>query len=182
MTERRLIVLVDSTPLISLARRGLFDLLRILYGRIILPPAVYREVVTEGGERAGAQETEEATATGWMEVIALQDPEAAQRFRILFLLGDGESEVLALAQERGADLIIIDEERGFRRAEALGFNALRTLGVLLQAKVRGRITTVQEHLEALRREGFRLSDGAYREALRRAGEEPDSGDGALNRA
>ncbi len=64
----------------------------------------------------------------------------------------------------------------------LGFNALRTLGVLLQAKVRGRITTVQEHLEALRREGFRLSDGAYREALRRAGEEPDSGDGALNRA
>lgn len=178
MTERRLIVLVDSTPLISLARRGLFDLLRVLYGRVILPPAVYREVVTEGEERAGAQETKEAIAAGWMEVIALQDSGAAPRIRAMFLLGDGESEVLALSQERGADLIIIDEERGFRRAEALGFNALRTLGVLLQAKVHGRITTVKEHLEALRREGFRLSDGAYREVLRKAGEEPDPGNGS----
>jgi predicted nucleic acid-binding protein len=167
-----MIVLVNSTPLISLARRGLFDLLRVLYGKIILPPAVYREVVIEGGKRAGAQETEEAIAAEWMEVIALQEPDAAQRIRAMFLLGDGESEVLVLAQERGADLILMDEERGFRRAEALGFNVLRTLGVLFQAKAHGRITTVKEHLEALRKEGFRLSDGAYREALRKAGEEP----------
>lgn len=91
MTEQRMIVLVNSTPLISLARRGLFDLLRGLYGRIILPPAVYREVVTEGEKRAGARETAEAIAAGWMEVIALQDPEAAQRIGAMFLLGDGES-------------------------------------------------------------------------------------------
>jgi predicted nucleic acid-binding protein len=172
MTERRMIVVVNSTPLISLARRGLFDLLRSLYGRIILPPAVYREIVTEGEERAGAHETEAAIAVGWMEVIALQEPEAAQRIRAMFLLGDGESEVLALAREQGADLILIDEERGFRRAEVLGFNVLRTLGVLLQAKARGRITTVKEHLDALRNEGFWLSDGVYREALRKAGEKP----------
>ena len=167
-----MIVLANSTPLISLARRGLFDLLRVLYGRIILPPAVYREVVTEGRERAGVRETEEAIAAGWMEVSALQGPEAARRIRTMFLLGDGESEVLALAQERGADLVLIDEEQGFRRAEAMGFHVLRTTGILLQAKARGRITTVKEHLEALRAEGFRLSEGAYREALRQAGEEP----------
>ena len=78
-----MIVLANSTPLISLARRGLFDLLRVLYGRIILPPAVYREVVTEGRERAGVRETEEAIAAGWMEVSALQEPEAARRIRTI---------------------------------------------------------------------------------------------------
>lgn len=133
---------------------------------------MYREVVTEGRERPGARETEEAIAAGWMEVTALQDPDAARRIRDTFLLGDGESEVLALAQERGAALVLIDEEEGFRRAEAMGFNALRTVGVLLQAKFRGLIPMVKEHLDALRAEGFRLSDEAYREALRKAGEEP----------
>lgn len=167
-----MIILANSTPLISLARRGLFNLLRVLYGRIVVPPAVYREVVIEGSGRAGARETEEAIAAGWIEVTALQDPEAARRIQETFLLGHGESEVLALAQERGAALVLIDEERGFRRAEEMGLPVLRTAGVLLQAKARGLITMVREHLEALRVEGFRLSDEAYREALRKAGEEP----------
>jgi predicted nucleic acid-binding protein len=166
-----MLVLADSTPLISLARRGLFDFLHALYGRITIPPAVYREVVTEGRGRAGSQETEVALTTGWTEMIPLQDPEAAQRLRARFLIGDGESEVIALAQECRAALILIDEERGCRCAEELGYHVLRTVGVLLQAKGRGHITTVKEHLEALRVEGLRLNDGAYQEALRRAGEE-----------
>ena len=172
MAERGLVVLANSTPLISLAHRGLFTLLRTLYGRIILPPAVYREVVIEARGRPGAQETEDAIAAGWIEVILLQDAEAAQRVQQTFLLGDGESEVLALAQERGAALVLIDEERGFRRAQDMGFPVLRTIGVLLQAKASGLIATVRESLDALRVEGFRLSDEAYREALQKAGEEP----------
>jgi predicted nucleic acid-binding protein len=174
MSERQSVVLANSTPLISLARHGLFHLLQVLYGRIILPPAVYREVVIEGRGRPGAQESEEAIAAGWIEVSPLQAPEAARRIQTAFLLGDGESEVLALAQEQSAALVLIDEAQGFRRAEELGIPALRTIGILLQAKASGLIPTVKEPLDALRTEGFRLSDDAYREALQKAGEETTS--------
>ena len=44
-------VVVNSTPLIYLAAIGKFDLLRIVYGRIIFPPAVFHEVVTQGAGR-----------------------------------------------------------------------------------------------------------------------------------
>jgi len=88
------------------------------------------------------------------------------------LLGDGESEVLALAQEHRAGLVLIDEERGVRRAAVLGLPVLRTVGVLLQAKSRELLPMVREHLVALRAEGFRLSEAAYQEALRQAGEAP----------
>jgi uncharacterized protein len=172
MAERRMVVLANATPLIALARCGLFDLLRLLYGRIVLPPAVYREVVIEGRGRPGAAESEAAIVAGWIEVLSPQDPEAVQRLQATFRLGDGESEVLALAQERGATLVLIDEELGFRRADAMGVTVLRTVGVLLQAKAHGLIATVKEPLDALRAEGFRLSHEAYREALRKAGEAP----------
>jgi predicted nucleic acid-binding protein len=118
------------------------------------------------------QETEAAITAGWLEVTPLQNPEAAQRLQAAFFLGDGKSEVLTLAQERGAALVLIDEEQGSRRAEAMGFPVLRTVGILLQAKASGLIAAVKESLDALRAEGFRLSDEAYREALRKAGEGP----------
>jgi predicted nucleic acid-binding protein len=54
----------------------------------------------------------------------------------------------------------------------MGFPVLRTVGILLQAKASGLIAAVKESLDALRAEGFRLSDEAYREALRKAGEGP----------
>ena len=57
-------VVADATPLIYLAATGKFDLLHTLHGCIVIPEAVYDEVVTQGGSRPGAVET--ATAT-WIE-------------------------------------------------------------------------------------------------------------------
>ncbi len=166
----RRLILANTTPLIALAQRDLFDLLRVLYEQIGVPSAVYREVVTEGQGRAGSREVEAAIAAGWIEVMALYEPEAAQCLRTQFLLGDGESEVLALAQERPTTLILMDEARGVRWATARGHTVLRTVGSLLQAKRQGLLSTVQSHLDALRAEGFRLSDSTYRAALQQAGE------------
>jgi predicted nucleic acid-binding protein len=165
-------VLTNTTPLIALAQVGLFPLLRALYGHLSLPPAVYREVVTEGRGRAGAQETAEAVTMGWLEVLPLRQPEAAQRLRAQLLLGDGESEVLALAQEHQVTLVLLDEDRAVRHARALRLPVLRTVGVLLQAKTQLLLPDVKPPLDTLRTLGFRLSEGAYQQALRYAGEAP----------
>jgi predicted nucleic acid-binding protein len=49
-------VVSDSSTLISLAVIGRFSLLQSLYQTILIPPAVWDEVVVQGAERPGANE------------------------------------------------------------------------------------------------------------------------------
>jgi uncharacterized protein len=48
-----MIVVADASPLIALARIGRLDLLRAMFGGLLLPEAVWREVVAAGLEKAG---------------------------------------------------------------------------------------------------------------------------------
>ena len=52
----------------------------------------------------------------------------------------GEIEVLTLAQECGADLLIIDDNAAKKTAKYLGFTVTGTMGVLLKAKMRVTLT------------------------------------------
>jgi uncharacterized protein len=164
-------VIANTTPLILLAKRGIFHLLHCLYGSILLPLAVWREVVEQGAGRAGEQETVAARAAGWIEVRALQHPEVAQWLSDTSGLGPGESEVIALAQECAAELLLLDDDQAVKRARESGLVVRRTPGVLGLAKAQGLITTVQEHLDALRAEGLWLSVEVYYRVLRDVGEE-----------
>jgi predicted nucleic acid-binding protein len=56
----------DSSPLIHLAKIEALELISRLYRRILIPPAVWREVVEESDGRPGAVEMERAVAAGWM--------------------------------------------------------------------------------------------------------------------
>jgi len=167
-----MLVIANTTPLILLAKRGLFPLLQYFYGKICLPSAVWREVVDEGEGRAGARETEAAWSTGWIEVLQLQDPKVAQQLRATLGLGTGESEVIALARELSADLLLLDDDHAVRRARELGFVVRRTPGLLALAKEQGHITTVKEHLAALQAEGLWLSPQVYHRILQDVGEKP----------
>ena len=57
-------VVSDASTLINLARIGEIDLLRQLYGKLLIPEAVWREVVTEGVGQPGAEEIRTAS---WIE-------------------------------------------------------------------------------------------------------------------
>jgi predicted nucleic acid-binding protein len=52
----------DSSPLIHLAKIEALELLSRLYSRILIPPAVWREVVEESDGRPGAVEMQKAVA------------------------------------------------------------------------------------------------------------------------
>ena len=55
-----MIVVSNATPLISLAKINKIHLLRLMYGTLYIPEAVYKEIVLEGKEKQGAQEVENA--------------------------------------------------------------------------------------------------------------------------
>lgn len=53
-------VVSNASPLINLARIGELSLLRALYDQVLVPDAVWQEVVVEGTRQPGATEVEEA--------------------------------------------------------------------------------------------------------------------------
>lgn len=87
--------------------------------------------------------------------MPLQD---ARRAELLADLDRGEAEVIALAQELYADLVIIDERLARRHAKRLGLKVTGTLGVLLRAKTLGLVPAVRPLIEQLRQSGIRLGD------------------------
>jgi len=160
-----MIVVSNATPLIGLAMTERFDLLQKLFGRITIPQAVYDEVVTEGGQRFGAQEVSDAA---WIELVEVKDRLAVEV--LADDLGKGESETIVLAREMGADWVLVDERLARRKLDALGIPTIGTLGILLKAKEVGLLQAVAPAVELLRTRGFRLSRRVYDDVLRMAGE------------
>lgn len=163
------LVISDSSTLIHLAAIGRLTLLKDFYQKITIPPAVWKEVVEEGRSRAGAVEVEEAHQAGWIEVVS---PEDKPLLRLLRRdLDGGEAEAIALAIERQADLVLLDESGARRIAELYGLAKTGIIGLLIRAKREGKVRSLQTELDKLRRQaGFWIEDGLYYQVLRVVGE------------
>ena len=157
-------VVANNTPLAALWVLGRLDLLRELYGEVEIPQAVYDEFLAT--ERALRQVA--LAQAPWILPWALDNP---QRSRAYVGLDAGEAEVLALAEERGARLVIMDERKGRRFARRLGLPLTGTLGVLLLAKERGLIPSLAPLLAELQEAGLYLDSALVAQALRLCGEE-----------
>ena len=164
MPEGPRLVVVNTTPIIALSLIGELDLLHSMYGQVVVPPAVEAEVLAGGRDGIGRTELREAS---WLRVTSLQDPRRAD---LLADLDRGEAEVLALAQELNADLVIIDERLARLHAKRLGLTLTGTLGVLLRAKHLGHVKAVAPLINRLRQGGIHLSDLVVTEVLALADE------------
>jgi len=151
-----MIVVSNSGPLIALARIGQLPLLLGLFGEVHVPESVRREVVVDGAGRAGL---DDVSVADWIRPETVDDRVGVDLLRDR--LGEGESEAIVLAIEKEAGLLLIDEERGRRVAEARGINVTGTLGVLVLAKKRGLLEEVTTHLDALRGAAFRMDKALY---------------------
>lgn len=160
-----MIVVSDTTPISELAKIGRLTLLRDVYQRVIIPHEVYDEVMA--GPRVVVAATQSAT---WIEVLAVSDSNKVLAFHASTPLGLGECAALILAEEVGAQRLLIDDRAGRREAEARGLPVTGTIGTLLVAKQQGIIASVKDILDDLRDHGTRISEGLYRHALAAAGE------------
>lgn len=82
----------------------------------------------------------------------------------------GELEVIIGAKELGIQYVIIDEKPARRLADTLMLNSIGTVGLLLVAKKKGRITEVKSYLDGMISNHFRISENLYKYALSQAGE------------
>lgn len=163
-----MIVVADAGPLIHLAGIGQLDLIRRLSPSVLVPESVYREVVVGGAGLPGAVEVESAE---WITVVTASRVEVVDAL-VAGGLHRGESEAIALAVERRADQLLIDERQGRLTAEGLGIPVIGSIGILIAAKARGEVHAVAPLLEALRTSGLWLSDALVTRVLTAIGELP----------
>ena len=155
-------VIVNSTPVIGLANIGKLDILRQMYGAITIPQAVFDEIKSPSVQRQVNANRD------WIRVEQINDTSQKQMYRAK--LHAGEVEVMILAQEKKADLVILDDNAAKKTAKFLGLRVIGTLGILVLAKKRGYIKVVLPVLDALKRDGFFVSDDLCDLVLRQADE------------
>jgi predicted nucleic acid-binding protein len=158
----------NASPLIALSNVHLHGLLKEVFAEVIVPDAVWREVVLEGAGRPGARECRQAARQGWL--LRRSPTDKALVAQLLRSVGPGESEAIALALETAADWALLDDPKARAEARRLGVEPKGTLGVLVVAQRVGLIADVPRVLDDLRATGFRMSDWMYRETLAAAGE------------
>lgn len=158
------VVVCDSGPLIALASLGQLDLLRRLYDRVVVAPAVFREVVQQGKGRPGASDIENAK---WLELARLETPPE------LFLageLGAGEAETISLARRENG-IVLLDEREGRRIAQVVYELRVRgVVGTLSLAKRLHLIPALRPLLDQLSNTGYFLSPQLIHSVCQDAGE------------
>lgn len=159
----------DSSTLIHLAAVGRLVLLRGFYDQVMVPPAVWKEVVEEGRGRPGTEEVKEAARAGRLKVIP---PINEALVRLLKRdLDAGEAEAIALALEAGAEVILLDESDARAAAGMYGLSKTGVVGLLIRARLEGKIVSLGHELDQLRRQaGFWIAEDLYRLALQAVGE------------
>ena len=86
-------------------------------------------------------------------------------------LHDGEAEAIALAVEEQPDVILLDESEARRLADLYAVRKTGVVGILIRAKMEGKIALLKGELDRLRvQAGFWIDEDLYRRALQAVGE------------
>ncbi|MBG1240315.1 DUF3368 domain-containing protein [Nostoc sp. NZL] len=139
-----MIIVSDTSPINNLAAINHLHLLQQLYGTVLIPEAVYRELTDPNFPVAGATEVQTFI---WIQTRPVQD-----RILVEALSNEldiGEAEAIALAVEMKADQVLIDERRGRMVAASLNLSYTGILGILVEAKSQRLISAVKPLLDAL---------------------------------
>lgn len=158
-------VIVNSTPLIALCHIGRLDILQKLYGKISIPEAVYIEISAKPNSIC---KKEVEKSLNWICVEKIQNEMAKEMFKTQ--LHEGEVEVMILAKETEADVVIIDDQNAKKHAKYLKLPVTGTLGVLIKAKQKGYIDKLRPLLEKMVQEGIYLKPALIEMCLKQVGE------------
>ena len=157
-------LVVDASPLIVLFKSELAHLLPQLSVETLVPVAVWDEVLAGGESDPAAQAL---PAVGWARRVEVT---SSHPIITTWNLGAGESEVLNLAHSLSGYRAMVDDAAARACARTLGISMIGTGGLLVIAKRRGLISSVETALQTVRDAGLWLSDDVARLLTQQAGE------------
>jgi predicted nucleic acid-binding protein len=162
-----MIVVSDTSPLSNLFIIQKLDILKQLYGKVVVPEAVMNELLEL--EKRGFDLSPVKNAE-WINVVAVSHKQELSA--LLTQLDLGEAEAIVLATELNADWLLMDEAKGRNIAKLQGLHIVGLLGVLLLAKEKGLVAGIKSLMDDLiGKAKFRISDELYQKVISAAGEE-----------
>ena len=158
-----MIVVSNTSPLMNLAVINQLKIIEQLYGKVIIPEEVSKELFA-----AGIHPLIEHLL--WIEKHQVKNKGLSDSLKIE--LDDGEAEAIALAIELKADLVLMDERLGRNIASRSGQKCIGIMGILMEAKHKGIIASVKPVVDDLiTTAGFWVRNDLYLKVLREAGDE-----------
>ena len=153
-----MIVVSDTSVITSLIHIGRASLLQELHGTVLIPTAVRQELLRT-----------HVSIPAFIESRQINDLAMVARLKVKLDLG--EAEAIVLAKETKADLLLIDEKLGRQVAVREGLRISGLLGLCVDARRIGEISSLRELVEKLELEaGFRVSPAVKEQAFLLAGE------------
>lgn len=143
-------VVADTSPLNYLVLIHQINLLQDLYGRVLIPESVLKEL--SASETPQLVRNWTTNLPEWIEVSPATPIDDAGLTR----LHAGERDAISLALTVNADAVLLDERHGRKEAENRGLKLIGTLGVLVAAHKRGLID-LRATIDALRQTSFHAS-------------------------
>jgi len=148
------IIISDTSCFIILTKIGALDLLHKVYGQILTTS----DIAEEFGEKLPE----------WVIVVDVLDK---YKQKILELQIDkGESSAIALAIETPDSILILDDFKARKIAKQLGLIITGTIGVIVKAKLTGKIPSIIPYLDKIKVTDFRISSEIELQALKEENE------------
>jgi predicted nucleic acid-binding protein len=159
---------IDNTLLTRLVDLEVADFLPLVFKQILIPPEVKREAykAPHKGKRRLRKLIRENVG---FFIDCLEADELVKDY-LKVDLDEGEAAAIAQADYKQSHLLI-DENKGFKRAETMQIAAIRTTKLLNKLKEAGAIAKVEPYYDKLEKTGFYLKAEVRRQSLAEVGEE-----------
>jgi predicted nucleic acid-binding protein len=156
-------IIVNASPLILLFNSEPDFILPEIFKEIAVPDAVWKEITDSGGSDKASQMIAD---TRWIKRVSVKPVEDVVRWD----LGYGETEVLSFAIVNSEYRPVIDDSAGKKCAVSLGVHTIGTGSLLILAKEKGLIDSVEKSLVKLKNSGMWISESVMKLLKEKAGE------------
>jgi len=156
-----MIIVSDTTPVISLLKIKRLDLLQKLFGEVLIPNAVYDELTTD---KRFEGEAKEVIYASYIKSAPVSNPESVRILRLATGLDLGESEAIVLTDELKADILLMDEAKGRAISGKMGITVMGTVGLLISAYEDKMLTSEEARkcIDILQKSGRHIGERHYR--------------------
>ena len=148
------VIIADTSCFIILSKINKLELVHIVYGDILTTV----DVANEFGDKL----------PDWVDIVEVKDK--MRQHLLEMQIDKGESSAVALALETPNSTLILDDFKARKVADHLKLKYTGTLGVIVKAKLLGKIVSIKPILAKIKETNFRISAELENKALIEAGE------------
>jgi predicted nucleic acid-binding protein len=161
-----MIVVSDTTPLISLLKIDRLDLLEKLFGQVLIPKTVFNELTDDVRFK---EEAEQIKSSEYIKIKSVINHESVGILKKNTGLDQGESEAIILTDEVRADILLMDEAKGRVISMQRGIKIMGTIGILIAAYENDIITAneARKCIDGLQKANRHIGERHYRRLLER---------------